>query len=228
MNRPDGLADGPPGAAMTGALAVLLAGGGSTRYGSPKALAEVAGRSILERGLETLDAVAGPAVIVANDPGPYAGAGREIRPDVRPGTGVLGGILTAVEWAEELGLDAAAVLACDMPFVPARLLRRLARDAGADRVSLPESEGPRGMEPLCAVYGIECAGAITRALDRGERAIISFFSDVDVRRLPLAEVRRFGDPDRMFFNVNRPEERRRAEELAAGADTDAPSGGDVA
>lgn len=223
MNRPDDPAKHP----TTDVLAVLLAGGGSTRYGSPKALAEVAGRSILERGLETLDAVAGPAVIVANDPEPYAAAGREIRPDVRPGTGVLGGILTALEWAEELGRDAAVVLACDMPFVSPGLLRRLARDAGPRRVSLPESDGPRGMEPLCAVYGVECADAITRALDRGERAIISFFSDVEVRRLPLAEVRRFGDPDRLFFNVNRPDERRRAEQLAADAPTDAPSGGDA-
>lgn len=223
MNRPDAAAKRP----TTDVLAVLLAGGGSTRYGSPKALAEVAGRSILDRGLETLDAVAGPAVIVANDPEPYAAAGREIRPDVRPGTGVLGGILTALEWAEELGCDAAVVLACDMPFVSPGLLRRLARDAGPRGVSLPESDGPRGMEPLCAVYGVECADAITRALDRGERAIISFFSDVEVRRLPLAEVRRFGDPDRLFFNVNRPDERRRAEQLAADAPTDAPSGGDA-
>lgn len=224
MTRPDEGTKRP----TTDVLAVLLAGGGSTRYGSPKALAVVAGRSILERGLDTLDAVAGPAVIVANDPEPYAVAGREIRPDVRPGTGVLGGILTALEWAAELGRDAAVVLACDMPFVPPGLLRRLVRDAGARRVSLPESDGPRGMEPLCAVYGVECADAIARALDRGERAIVSFFSNVDVRRLPLAEVRRFGHPERLFFNVNRPEERRRAEELAAGADTDAPSGGDAA
>jgi len=140
----------------------------------------------------------------------------------------LGGILTALAWAEELERDAAVVLACDMPFVPADLLRRLARDAGGRRVSLPESDGPRGMEPLCAVYGVGCSGAITRALDRGERAIISFFSEVEVRRLPLRAVRRYGDPDRLFFNVNRPEERRRAERLAEGASVDAPSGGDAA
>jgi molybdopterin-guanine dinucleotide biosynthesis protein A len=223
MNRPDDTRDAP----RTGTLAVLLAGGGSTRYGSPKALAEVAGRSILERGLATLDDAAGPAVIVANDPEPYASAGREVRPDVRPGTGVLGGILTAIRWADELGRDTAVVLACDMPFVPAALLRRLARDAGAGRVSLPASDGPRGMEPLCAVYGVGCADAIIGALDRGERAIISFFSDVEVRRLPLVEVRRFGDPDRLFFNVNRPEERRRADELAERADPHATAGGDA-
>jgi len=207
-------------------LAVLLAGGRSTRYGSPKALVEVGGRSILDRGLATLDAIGGEAVIVTNDPELYASAGRPTRPDVRPGTGVLGGILTAIEWASELGRDAAVVLACDMPFVSAGLLRRLLADAAADRVSIPESEGPRGMEPLCAVYGVACAGPIGRALDRGERAILSFFADVDVRRLPLAAVRRCGEPERMFFNVNRPEERARAERLARSAGPDETAGGD--
>lgn len=210
------------------ALAVLLAGGRSTRYGSPKALAEVGGRSILDRGLATLDEAVGDAVIVANDPRPYAAAGRPIRPDVRPGSGVLGGILTAVRWADERNRGAAVVLACDMPFVPAALLRRLVEAAAAGAVSIAESTGPRGMEPLCAVYGIGCAGPIEHALDHGQRAIISFFPDVEVRRLPLPEVRAFGEPDRVFFNVNRPEERRRAEELARTADphagTDSPSG----
>jgi len=206
---------------------VLLAGGRSTRYGAPKALAEVGGRTILSRALETLDDAVGDAVIVANDPEPYAGTGRRIRPDVRPGTGVLGGILTAVGWAAELGREAALVLACDMPFVAAPLLERLVAEAAPVRVSIAASDGPRGLEPLCAVYGVECAGPIVRALDRGERAIISFFDDVEVRRLPLEEVRRYGDPKRLFFNVNRPGERRAAERLA-DAPPESPQGGDSA
>lgn len=198
------------------ALAVLLAGGGNTRYGAPKALAEVGGRTILERGLSSLEeAVGADAVIVANDPEPYRRCERTIRPDVRPGTGVLGGILTAVTWARELDRTTALVLACDMPFVPAGLLRRLVALATRDGLAIPASEGPRGVEPLCAAYGSGCVEAIEAALDRGERAIISFFDDVEVHRLPLAEVERFGPADRIFFNVNRPGERRRAERLAA-------------
>ena len=200
------------------ALAVLLAGGRNTRYGAPKALAEIGGRTILDRGLAALETATGvEAVIVANDPGPYRRSGRTIRPDVRPGTGVLGGILTAVTWARELDRPAALILACDMPFVPAALLRRLVREATSEGLAVPASRGPRGLEPLCAVYGVGCAEAIEAALDRGERAIISFFDDVDVRRLPLEEVERFGPADRIFFNVNRPDEHRRAERLAAAA-----------
>lgn len=199
-------------------LAVLLAGGRNTRYGAPKALAEIGGRTILDRGLAALETAVGTdAVIVANDPEPYRPSGRTIRPDVRPGTGVLGGILTAVTWARELDRGAALVLACDMPFVPPALLRRLVDEASPDGISVPASRGPRGLEPLCAVYGIGCADAIGAALDRGERAIISFFDDVDVHELPLEEVERFGPVDRIFFNVNRPEEHRRAERLAATA-----------
>lgn len=208
-------------------LGVLLAGGHSTRYGAPKALVEVGGRTILSRALGALDEAVGQAVIVANDPGPYLGAGRPIRPDVRPGTGVLGGILTAVTWAADAGHDAALVLACDMPFVAAPLLRRLAASAAPGSVSIAASDGPRGVEPLCAVYGVDCAGSIAGALDRGERAVISFFDDVDVRRLPLEDVRRYGDPARMFFNVNRPDERREADRLA-DAEPDSPQGGDTA
>lgn len=208
-------------------LGVLLAGGRSSRYGAPKALAEVGGRTILARALAALDEAVGQAVIVANDPGPYSGTGRQIRPDVRPGTGVLGGILTAVRWAAEAGRDAALVLGCDMPFVAAPLLARLAADAAPGGISIAASDGPRGVEPLCAVYGVDCAAPIAAALDRGERAVISFFDDVDVRRLPLEDVRRYGDPARMFFNVNRPDERREADRLA-DASPDSPQGGDAA
>lgn len=201
---------------------VLLAGGENRRYGSHKALARVGGRSILERGLASLGGVTTRIGIVANDPTPYRPAGVPVRPDLRPGTGVLGGLLTAVLWAEEEACGAAVVLACDMPFVPAALLSRLARESGPGAVAVPASPGPRGLEPLCGVYGFETAASIAAALDRGERAVISFFGDVEVRILPPEEVRRFGTPERMFWNVNRPEDRARAEEWVAAPGTGDP------
>jgi molybdopterin-guanine dinucleotide biosynthesis protein A len=69
------------------------------------------------------------------------------------------------------------------------------------------------MEPLCAVYGPACGPAIERQLARGDLRAIGFHDDVRVGRLPLALVRGYGDPDVLFFNVNRPEDLKRAEEL---------------
>lgn len=195
-------------------LGVLLAGGKNRRYGSNKALETIGGTSLIARGLGALDAVCSKVVIVANEPDPYEHTGREIRPDVRPGTGVLGGILTALHWAQECGYDGALVLACDMPFVAPLLLTELVRRAGRDGVSIAESAGPRGMEPLCAVYGVGCVPSIEQALDRGERAVVSFFADVPVCRLDRIEVETFGNLERMFFNMNRPDERQLAEKLA--------------
>jgi len=110
--------------------------------------------------------------------------------------------------------------------VPPALLREIAtRAAGAGDeppsarpdVVAPESGGRRGIEPLCAYYGTGCVGAVQRALERDDRRVVAFFQDVRVQRIPLDEVRRHGDPELIFMNVNTPEERERAERLAGGA-----------
>jgi molybdopterin-guanine dinucleotide biosynthesis protein A len=194
-------------------LAVLLAGGQNRRFGSHKALAPVGGVPMIERSLSTLDRVCPEAVIIANDFEPYEHTGRRIRPDKRPGMGALGGILSALHWAADEGCEGALVLACDMPFVPPELLAELVRRAEHTGVTVAESDGPRGVEPLCAVYGTDCLSHIEQALDRDERAVVSFFSEVPVQVLDRAKVGEFGRPERMFFNVNRPDERNLAEEL---------------
>ena len=205
-------------------MGVILAGGANRRYGSHKALARIGDRTILDRTVEVLAPVVDRVGIVANEPGPYLHAGPPVRPDLLPGLGVLGGILTAVRWAAEQGAESAMVLGCDMPFLPSALIGRISREATRDLVVLPASEGPRGFEPLCAAYGTTTAGAIDRALERGDRAIVSFFGDVEIRILDFDEVRSFGDPARMFWNVNRPEDRERAERMAASG-TDRPDMG---
>ncbi len=196
-------------------MGVILAGGANRRYGSHKALARIGDRTILDRTVEALSPVVDRIGIVANEPDPYLHMLHPVRPDLQPGLGVLGGILTAVRWAADEGLEAAMVLGCDMPFLPSALIGRISREATREQVVLPASEGPRGFEPLCAAYGTATAAAIERALERGDRAIVSFFGDVELRILDFDEVRCFGDPARMFLNVNRPEDRERAERMAA-------------
>ncbi|MCL7961957.1 MAG: molybdenum cofactor guanylyltransferase [marine benthic group bacterium] len=203
-------------------LGVILAGGANRRFGSHKALARVGGETILERTIGALASAVGRCVIVANEPDPYRDAGLETRPDLMPGFGVLGGILTAVRWAEKEGQEAALVVGCDMPFLSPSLLLRLAQEADAASVVVPASEGPRGFEPLCASYGTETGDAIRRSLDAGERAIVSFFDEVPVRILDFETVRGFGDPASMFLNVNRPEDRDRAERFATRTPGNSP------
>ena len=136
-------------------------------------------------------------------------SGLRHHPDVIPGLGALGGILTAVRTAPA----PVVVVAWDMPFVPASLIAELADHLTHADAVVPESEGPRGLEPLCAAYGPSVVPAIDRALARNDRRAISFHDDVVLQRLPLSEVARHGPPSRIFFNVNTPEDLQRAEEL---------------
>jgi molybdopterin-guanine dinucleotide biosynthesis protein A len=57
---------------------------------------------------------------------------------------------------------------------------------------------------------------VEAALDAGDRRVIAFLDQVRAERLPLARVATFGDPDRLFRNVNTAEELAAAEAMAHG------------
>ena len=192
--------------------AAVLAGGASRRYGGvPKGLLSLGGRRILDRVVDAVHSATGePPLLVAN--APDASTWRpDLRtvPDARPGCGSVGGIYTAVVSSPGPVL----CVAWDMPFVTPELLRALIAAAAGYDAFLPESDGRRGVEPLCAVYAPACGPAIERRLARGELEAIAFHPDVKVGTLPLARVKTFGEPDVMFFNVNLPEDLARGEEL---------------
>lgn len=190
----------------------VLAGGGATRFGGrPKGLEVVGGERILDRLVSVFErALGSPPLLVAN-----ATDARDWRPDlrvvpdVRAGLGSLGGIYTAV-------LEAPAPVVCvawDMPFVTPDLVRALAAGLEPYDAFLPESEGRRGVEPLCAAYAPACAAAIAARLDAGDLRATGFHQSIRVGRMPLEAVRRLGDPARLFFNVNTADDLAKADAL---------------
>jgi molybdopterin-guanine dinucleotide biosynthesis protein A len=172
----------------------------------------VGGERILDRLVRTMTQSLGePPLLVAN--APDAATWRpdlRVSPDLRPGLGSLGGIYTAVAAAP-------APLVCvawDMPFVTAALVRGLADGLARHDAVLPESDGRRGVEPLCAAYGPACLEPIAERLDAGDLRAISFHPRISVGILPLAEVQAaYGDPAFLFFNVNTADDLARADEL---------------
>jgi len=197
---------------------VILAGGPATRFGGrPKGLAPVGGVRIIDRVAAALRFACDELLLVANDPTAASWlAGVPVVADVRPGLGSLGGLLTALVRATTPVL----IVAWDMPFVPGALLGELRRVGETDRydVVVPMSGSPRGVEPLCAYYTQACGAAIGRRLDAGDRRVIGFYDDVRVDRVASDVVQRYGDPDRMFLNVNAPMDLEAAEALTDAAD----------
>lgn len=195
---------------------VILAGGQASRYGGkPKGLERVQGERVIDRVAAALRATTDSLLLIAND----AGAGDwlpavRVAGDVRPGIGSLGGIHAALVHAG----TAVLVVAWDMPFVPEQLLSELrARGEDADVVAPESDSSRRGLEPLCAYYSQACVAPIERSIDADDRRVIGFFENVRVARIPVDEVRRYGDPERMFMNVNTPGELALAEQYASTA-----------
>jgi molybdopterin-guanine dinucleotide biosynthesis protein A len=189
-----------------------LAGGTASRFGGkPKGLETVGGERILDRIVRVVkEAVGELPLLVANADDAHEWIeGAVVAKDVIPDRGTLGGIYTVVARSQ----DPVLIAAWDMPFVSLELLKAVIAGAGAFDVFLPESNGPLGFEPLCGVYSPACAEPIKAALDDEDLRSTSFHEHVRVSTLPLADVRTFGDPDMLFFNVNSPSDVAKAEQL---------------
>lgn len=168
--------------------AAILAGGDASRFGGrDKSVLVVNGRTILDRQVEVLSAVADDVAIV--------------REDLVPGCGPLGGVHTALTRARH---DVVFVLACDMPFVTAPFAAHLLSLADSWDVVVPRTE--RGYHPLCAAYRRTCLDAIARRLAQRRLKMTDMFSDVRVREVNAGELDRFGDRDWLLANVNTPAE----------------------
>jgi molybdopterin-guanine dinucleotide biosynthesis protein A len=191
----------------------ILAGGGATRYGGqPKGLLSVGGVRILDRLVAAFEtALGGRPLLIANAPDAQGWrSDLRVAADVLPDCGSLGGIYTAVRE----GPAPVVCVAWDMPFVSAGLIRALAEGIldGYD-ACLPESGGPRGVEPLCAAYGPACGPAIAERIHEGDLRAIGFHAGLKVGILNLEQIGRLGVPEFLFFNVNTPDDLKKAETL---------------
>jgi molybdopterin-guanine dinucleotide biosynthesis protein A len=183
-----------------GVSATVMAGGRSSRFGRDKALLEVNGQTLLQRTVATLQQIAGDVLVLGPAERAEQVAGVEVLQDALPGIGPLGGIYTALRARPGRAL---LVVAVDLPFLDAALLRfLLALRSDAD-VVLPVVEG-RGQQ-LHAIYGPDCLAPIAAQIARGDYKIDRFFPEVRVRRVEEEVLRTIDPLLDSFRNVNTPE-----------------------
>jgi molybdopterin-guanine dinucleotide biosynthesis protein A len=147
-------------------------------------------------------------LLIANVHAPYGRLPARLVGDVYPGKGSLGGIYTALQAAR---YDACLVVACDMPFLNAGLLRYLIGLAPGYDVVVPRVEG--FPETLHAIYGKRCLDPIQRRLLAGQLKIVGFFDEVRVRYVERDDVARFDPQFRSFLNMNTPSDWERVQKL---------------
>lgn len=184
---------------IEGITGVLLAGGQSRRFGTNKALAELAGRRLIEHPAEVLTTLFARRLLVTNTPEQYGFLGWPMTGDRFPGAGPLAGIHAALAAAED---DRIFVTACDMPLLNPDLIRLLCATAGEWDALLPCSD--QGPEPLCAVYDKAALPVIELALARGDNRVQEVLQALRVRLVAGQELHRLVVDNQAFVNVNRP------------------------
>jgi molybdenum cofactor guanylyltransferase len=194
---------------------LILAGGVSARFGSAKGLERLEGVRIIDHVAAMLSPVVSELLLAANSPEAHDWIpGIPVLPDVIPGGGGLSGVHAGLIHARRPLL----VVAWDMPFVTTGLLQAIAK-RGATRhadAAVPLSDSPVGMEPFCAYYAPSSFGPLDDSLRAGKVGAAQFLRSLtSVEWLALDETRTFGDPARLFFNVNTRADLARAEAMAA-------------
>ena len=187
-------------------VGVLLAGGAARRFGGrPKGLARLGGQRVADTVLAALRGATATQVVVANDPAAAEWfPGQRIVADDTPGLGPLGGLATALGAAEGAP---ALVVAWDMPFVTADLLRELRRRGEAGASAVVPVHGVDGWaEPLCAWYGPAALEICHALLAAGARRAAALFDALPgAATLGDAALAPFGDPARLFDSIDTPE-----------------------
>ena len=173
--------------------------------GRDKALLSWGAGTLLDHSLARLREITDDVRVLCGPERRYQDRGAPTVVDALSESSALVGVLSGLLALERpLGL----FLAVDLPHVPAGVLRHLASLAGGFDVVVPA--GARGPEPLCAVYARDCLEPVRRAVERGDLKMTSFWSEVSVREVLSAELAAFGDPARLFLNVNAREDYERA------------------
>ena len=184
----------------------ILAGGQGRRLGGIDKSALVVGSlSILDRQLSLLRALTPHSLIVGTETTGPPAADTTVVTDRIAGAGALGGLYTALVDAPT---EQVLVIACDMPFLTASFLARLAeRGKGVD-AALPRDE--RGRHPLCASYDRRIAAHLKARIDCGELRVGDALAGLDVRELGPDELAPFDPDGRLLLNVNTPADYERA------------------
>ena len=197
--------------------AILVGGTGRRLGGVEKGKLIICGKTVVERIIDSLKDF--DTVIVCRDEeqaGKYEEFENVIVDEFR-GMGPLAGIHAALK---HFG-DSTLVVATDMPFLRRDVALRLWEErvkTNADAL-IPVWDNGK-MEPLLAVYSAEALFEIEKSLKLGETKVLAPIMRLE--KVIFYSIERLRDVDEKlisFFNINTPQDLKRADELCWSTDS---------
>lgn len=187
--------------------AVIIAGGSAERFGSPKGLAKIGDKTLLQCVLDRLRGqTKGAIALNAVSDGPYANSDYQILEDRNyKQCGPLAGLLTAFSYAKSIGSETVLTVPIDTPFLPQTLLRDLV-DAGAPAIT--RSQGR--VHPICGLWPVALETDLEKALDQGIRSATAWSELCGANMVEFA-LEKGRDP---FLNINTEDDLAYAQSIA--------------
>lgn len=176
--------------------------------GAPKAMAELASRPLVARVVSIVGSAGLEPVVVAKPDSPLPRLDCRVLSEPSEPRHPLTGLLAAL--GASAGRPVVAI-ACDMPLVPARLISWLAQLE--EEVAVCEADGR--LQPLLGRYSPSACDRLAEALERGD-SMTDAVKALDPFIVTADKIERFGDPARIFFNINSPEDLAIAEKMLQG------------
>jgi molybdopterin-guanine dinucleotide biosynthesis protein A len=166
----------PEGVTVTG---VVLAGGGSRRFGSDKLAADLGGRPLLHRAIERLLEVCDEVVVVLSPDGAEPSVPVGPVTFARDETTHEGPLAGAAAGLAAVGSDLAVVVGGDMPSLEPDVVRELCRTiVEAEAVLAVLSDGGEGRPLPCVVRREPALAAALRLLAAGRRRLRDLQAEV--------------------------------------------------
>lgn len=191
--------------------AIILSGGKSSRMGTNKALLKFDEKTNVERIKDELKHVFDDIILVTNNPETYQFLNIKTVSDQFPGSGPLAGIHAGLEASD---YEENIVVACDMPFITAELAESLVKALKHHDAVVPVVNGRR--HPLFAAYQKRISREAKACIENGSLRMKHMLDQLNVRYQDEDILQLYGEGnlERIFFNMNHPEEYEDAKKWA--------------
>lgn len=185
-------------------VGILLAGGLSRRFGSPKAFAEIDGKKYYEISYHILEEISNEVIIVTRPElmHKFPENKRVITDEKRfSGCGPLAGIYSAMK--EQLA-SRYIVLPCDMPLLTKEIVKRLLA-LHVKEVTIPVVEDK--LQPLVSVWNYSMLEKIETVLKRKRYKMTEALKKAEVSYI---DIKVLTETPNAFLNINSPEDEKEA------------------
>jgi len=187
------------------ASAAILTGGKSKRFGQDKTFLRLNDHQVSIQVYHLLKGIFSQVFFVSGPEKKEFIEDAVVFPDLWPDIGPLGGLATALNYAE---YPFCFLTGCDLPFITGDLIKILWQQADSFDIIVPTWRG--NSEPLVCFYHKRCLNAINIAIESGTFMLKGFWQELNINYVDMLTFYSESEVKQIFLNINTPEDYRRA------------------